>query len=296
MSKIVKAVILSAGLGTRLIPYSKEMPKEMLPIYTVSDSILVLKPILQIIFEQLYEAGIRDFCFIVGRGKRHIEDHFTPDWDFIEEIRNKGKEEQAKILTDFYNKIENSLIVWINQPTPKGTGDAILRAKRFVEKDVFFSVAGDNIYLGKNIFIELAKNFSKYHEMFLTVKKVENASRYGVIEINETIEENIVSVKKITEKPKTPPSNLVNTSIYIMFPEIFSLIEKSKPSPRGEIEITDAIQMFINNKRKVYAYIAKNTYWIDVGNPYTYLEAIFYSLKTINKNIDILDKIMSLYL
>lgn len=288
MSKIKKAVILSAGLGTRLIPYSKEMPKEMLPLYTLANSSITLKPILQIIFEQLYEAGIRDFCFIVGRGKRHIEDHFTPDWDFVEEIYRKGKEKQAILLEKFYNMIENSLIVWINQPVPMGTGDAILRAKKFVDRDIFLTVAGDNIYLGKNIFKDLIRKFSLYKGFFLTVKQVEDATKYGVIEIKQYLETDVITVKKIIEKPKYPPSNLANTSIYVMFPEIFSLIEKTKPSPRGEIEITDTIQMLIDREDNVYGYIVKDAFWIDVGNPISYLKAISYSLMILDKKTGIL--------
>ncbi|MCD6562297.1 MAG: hypothetical protein J7K23_00070 [Thermoproteales archaeon] len=288
MSKIKKAVILSAGLGTRLIPYSKEMPKEMLPLYTLANSSIALKPILQIIFEQLYEAGIRDFCFIVGRGKRHIEDHFTPDWDFVEEIYRKGKEKQAILLEKFYNMIENSLIVWINQPVPMGTGDAILRAKKFVDRDIFLTVAGDNIYLGKNIFKDLIRKFSLYKGFFLTVKQVEDATKYGVIEIKQYLETDVITVKKIIEKPKYPPSNLANTSIYVMFPEIFSLIEKTKPSPRGEIEITDTIQMLIDREDNVYGYIVKDAFWIDVGNPISYLKAISYSLMILDKKTGIL--------
>jgi len=291
MTIINKAVILAAGLGTRLIPYSKEMPKEMLPIYTNINSFPTLKPILQIIFEQLYEAGVREYCFVVGRGKRHIEDHFTPDWDFVEEIEKKGKEQHAKILSKFYEMIEDSLIVWVNQPRPRGTGDAIYQAKRFVEDDVFFAVAGDNIYLGKNVFLDLVKYYLKYRNGFLTVKNVKYGKNYGIIEYSKNVEEDIVKVKRIVEKPKHPPSNLANTSLYIMFPEIFSLIEKCKPSPRGEIEITDAVQMFIDDQNDVYAYIVRDAYWIDVGNPLSYLKATLYSLKLSDKEAKMLDKV-----
>ena len=106
--RITKAVILAAGLGTRLVPYSKEMPKEMLPIFQKENGETVLKPIIQVVFEQLFDAGIREFCFIVGRTKRAIEDHFTPDWDYVDLLLQKNKEFQARMLENFYRKIEES--------------------------------------------------------------------------------------------------------------------------------------------------------------------------------------------
>lgn len=284
--RIRKAVILAAGLGTRLVPFSKEMPKEMLPLYTIHEGMLVLKPILQMIFEQLYAAGIREFCFVVGRGKRHVEDHFTPDWGFVEALERKGRERLAKMLRSFYDKVESSLLVWVNQPEPMGTGDAILRSRYFIEDSVFFAVAGDNLYLGRNVFRDLAAAFSRYAGSFLTVRRVEEPSRYGVIEY-EALEDPVLRVLRIFEKPEKPPSDLANTSLYIMFPEIFPLIERSRPSPRGEIEVTDAIQMYIDEGYDVYAYRVDNAYWMDVGTPETYLEATLLSLKALGMKADL---------
>lgn len=278
--RIRKAVVLTAGLGTRLIPFSKEMPKEMLPLCVLENGVLVLKPILQMLYEQLYEAGIREFCFIVGRNKRLVENHFTPDWDFVELLQNKGKDSLARILVDFYNKLEDSHITWVTQPTPLGTGDALLRAERFVEYETFIASAGDNIYLGENMVIKLLKEYDKYSGNFLTGRRVKNPSKYGVI-LYEELEDPIVRVKGILEKPEKPPANLVNTSLYVFDSVVFKALRKTRKSPRGEIEVTDAIQTLINWGYDVYALDAKNSPWVDVGNAQTYLEALFSSIRTV---------------
>ncbi|MEM5866902.1 MAG: sugar phosphate nucleotidyltransferase, partial [Candidatus Aenigmatarchaeota archaeon] len=126
---IRKAVIPAAGLGTRLLPMTKETPKEMLPIVVNRDNGTVcLKPMLQAVFEQLYSEGFREFAFIVGRGKRAIEDYFSPDYNFVEYLKRKNKNQSALELEEFYEKIKNSTIVFVNQPAPSGFGDAVHRA------------------------------------------------------------------------------------------------------------------------------------------------------------------------
>ena len=146
-----KAVIPAAGLGTRLLPITKELPKEMLPIVALmKNGQPCLKPMLQAIFEQLYEVGFREFAFIVGRGKRAIEDHFSPDEDFIRYLKNKNKKDIAQELQEFYNKINDSNLVFINQPKPKGFGDAVARASLFTGNEKFLMQAGDDLIISKN--------------------------------------------------------------------------------------------------------------------------------------------------
>ncbi len=272
----LKAVILAAGLGTRLVPYSKEMPKEMLPILVKEGETFVLKPILQVVFEQLYEAEIREFCFVVGRGKRAIEDHFTPDWGYVDELRAKGKEKQAEILSRFYEMVEKSNIMWVNQPVPRGTGDAVFKAKSFVNGDYFIAAAGDNLFLGENVPRRLIDLFRRLNAPLITVKTVEEPQRYGVVE-GDPIDDRVMRVRRIVEKPREPKSNLVNTSLYLFPPEIMDAIRRTRPSPRGEIEITDSIQILINEGVEFYAYEPKAC-WIDVGTPRTYLKALLASL------------------
>jgi len=126
---IRKVIIPAAGLGTRLFPATKEQPKEMLPIFSRSShGDMMVKPVVQLVFEQLHEAGLREFCYVVGRGKRGIEDHFTPDPDCIRTLEGMGKNGPASDLEGFYEKLESSTIMWVNQPTPKGFGNAVLMA------------------------------------------------------------------------------------------------------------------------------------------------------------------------
>lgn len=274
----MKAVILAAGLGSRLIPYSKEMPKEMLPILVVENGKPVLKPILQAVFEQLYEAGVREFCFVVGRGKRTVEDHFTPDWDYVEFLRGKGKLVEAVLLERFYRRIEDSSIVWVNQPLPRGTGDAVMQARRFAGNGYFFVAAGDNIFLGDNVAQKLLELHRKLDSAVIAAKRLPDARKYGVL-VGHNLSERVLKLEAIIEKPEKPPTNLVNTSLYLLPPDIFDTLGECELSPRGELEITDAIQKLIQRGIDIYAYDVGDTHWVDVGTPETYLEALLLSLK-----------------
>ena len=273
--RIAKAVITAAGLGTRLLPTTKELPKEMLPIFSRTKSgKIILKPLLQLIFEQLYDLGIREFCFIVGRGKRAIEDHFTPDYDFLEYLKNKGKEEYYNELKDFYEKVENSYIFWINQPYPKGFGDAVFRAKGFVGDEPFILYAGDT-YISNN---ELVENLLKYYlkytsDAFLLATYVENPRLYGVIEGYE-VDKYVFKVSNIVEKPKEPRSNMVSVGVYIFDNIIFKSLKNVKEDESGEIQLTDAIRKLIGWDLDVYAYVIDEKYRIDIGNVENYKNAL----------------------
>ena len=297
---MLKAVILTAGLGTRLVPYSKEMPKEMLPIFSRVGDALVLKPVLQVVFEQLYEAGIREFCFVVGRGKRRIEDHFTPDWDYVEFLRREKKYLQANALERFYRMVEDSYITWINQPKPKGTGDAVLTAERFVGGEYFVVAAGDNVFIGENVAEKLLNVYSKVKAPLMTVKRVKDPTRYGVIVGRRAKAPNVdmplYEVEEIKEKSEKPPSNLANVSLYVFPPEIFDAIRETEPSPRGEIEVTSSIEKLIKKGVKFYA-LEVDTPWVDVGTPETYLEALLCSIKASSTNREVkgvIDQLLSL--
>jgi UTP--glucose-1-phosphate uridylyltransferase len=140
---IKKAVIPAAGLGIRLLPATKEQPKEMLPILVENaNGRLHLKPFLQIVFEQLYDSGLREVCFVVGRGKRSIEDHFTIDKNFMEYLKIRTKNEHLDSLAGFYEKVGNSTIAFASQPQPLGLGDAVYRAKFFQEMKTSWFMRG----------------------------------------------------------------------------------------------------------------------------------------------------------
>lgn len=273
-----KVVIPAAGLGTRLLPVTKEMPKEMLPIFVKKDGgRLRLKPMLQAVFEQLHDTGFREYGFIVGRGKRAIEDHFSPDEGFIEYLRNKNKAELAEELQGFYKKINDSIIVFINQPQPKGFGDAVYQAKIFTQNEPFLLHAGDDIILSKNSdhLKRLMEKFDDYDAdaMFL-VEEVEDPGKYGVMVGNE-IKSGIFKVTEVVEKPKKPPSNLAIIALYIFKPSIYQAIEKVGSKGGVEVELTDAVELLINWGRDVYALkLQRDERRIDIGSPETYLETL----------------------
>lgn len=183
---IRKAVIPAAGLGTRLLSVTKEQPKEMLPVFARGkNGDLCLKPIVQLVFEELYQVGFREFCFIVGRGKRAIEDHFTPDLSYISMLDSRRKNGAAADFEAFYKMVEGSTLVWVNQPEPRGFGDAVLNAKAFVGGDDFVVHAGDSHFLSTDADhlrrLMRASEDLRADACFL-VQEVDDPRRYGVVD------------------------------------------------------------------------------------------------------------------
>lgn len=274
---IRKAVIAAAGLGTRLLPMSKELPKEMLPIYLKEDdNHIVLKPLLQAIFEQLYKYGIRDFCFIVGRGKRAIEDHFTPDWDYIRRMESKVRGELLGIL-NFYKMIENSTIIWVNQPEPKGFGHAILMARPFVSDEKFVACAGDTFILSErnNFLKKMVDAHLKYDaDSTILIHRVSDPRQYGVAVV-EKLEDYAFKVTRVLEKPQKPPSDIAIIPYYVFNSKVMEILGKLEPSVNNEIQLTDAIQAIIDNGGRVIAiFLDSDEIKIDIGTPETYWEAL----------------------
>ena len=271
-----KAVIPVAGLGTRLLPTTKEMPKEMLPIFLAERGRLVVKPILHAIFEQLYEVGIRDFYFIVGRGKRAVEDYFTPDEGFLKLLEDRGKYREVELLKDFYRKIENSNIVFINQPSPRGFGDAVLRAHHSI-KETFLVHAGDTYIISKEEsllkrIIELKGELNA--EVVLLVHRVEDPKNYGVVEVKK-IKGNIYRVIRAVEKPKIPPTDLAIVPVYVFEPTIFDALRAVGNGIGQELQLTDGIQKLIEWGKGVYAVeLEEGEIVLDIGTPLTYWEAL----------------------
>jgi len=277
---IKKVVVPAAGLGTRLFPATKEQPKEMLPIFsrpTNDDANTSVKPLLQLVFEQLYDGGFREFCFVVGRGKRAIEDHFTPDGSCVVTLKNKGKNGQASDLESFYCKLRTSMLIWMNQPEPKGFGDAVLMAQPFVQNEPFLVHAGDTYIITKNA--SHLKTLMKMRQRLnadavFIVQEVKNPSQYGVIEAEES-EKGIYRVKTAVEKPEKPLTNLAIMPIYVFNPIIFDALKKTSPGKAGEIQLTDAIQKLVKWNRTVCAVkLDRNALRLDIGSPETYWEAL----------------------
>lgn len=275
---IRKVVIPSAGLGTRLFPATKEQPKEMLPIFSkTTNNDIAVKPLLQMVFEQLYDAGFREFCFVVGRGKRSIEDHFTPDHNSISMLQGMGKSGQAIDLDGFYCKLKTSTIIWVNQPEPKGFGNAVLMAQPFVRNERCLVHAGDTCIISKDTkhIKSLINTYEKLNaDAAFIVQEIENPQQYGIIEAKET-ENGIYKVRAVIEKPEKPPTNLAIMPIYVFNPVIFKALEKTPPGKGGEVQLTDAIQKLIEWGRNVYAVkLHQDQVRLDIGSPETYWEAL----------------------
>jgi UTP--glucose-1-phosphate uridylyltransferase len=275
---IRKVVIPAAGLGTRLFPATKEQPKEMLPIFSMNtNGNMLVKPVVQMVFEQVYDAGLREFCYIVGRGKRGIEDHFTPDPNCIRTLEDMGKNGQATDLEDFYEKLETSTIMWVNQPEPKGFGNAVLMAKPFVQNEHCLVHAGDSVIISKDMDY-IKKLLATYERLkadaAFIVLEIENPRQYGIIEGDE-VETGIFKVKTAVEKPEKPPTNLAIMAMYVFHPVIFKALEATQPERKGEAQLTDAIQKLIDWGLSVYAVkLNKNYAHLDVGSPERYWDAL----------------------
>ena len=271
---MIKAVITAAGRGTRLLPLTKSLPKEMLPIFSTGNKNKLLVPLLQHIFEELYKQNFRDYCVVVGREQRSIKDHFTYDDLQLKEI---AKNYQV-ILKKFYKKIEKSNLLWINQKDPLGFGDAVRRTEKFVGNDDMILHAGDFTVLGHNRhpisrMIDTVKNNPDILCVLLC-KKVKDTKRYGVLEIKKNTK-TLFEVKGVEEKPDKPKSNYAIMPLYYFKPIIFKYLKKIKKGKGGEYQLTDAIQKLIEDGGKVLAIpLLEQEEEIDIGTPELYKKSL----------------------
>lgn len=274
----MKCILTVAGLGTRLLPLTKDLPKEMLPIYSKSkEGELILKPILQVIFESLYDYKIRDFCFIVGRTKRSVEEHFTPDVDLIKYLKKEKKIKLAKILDDYFKKLEKSNIVFMFQPKPVGFGNAIEYGKKFAEKDYFLLHAGDDIVISENNnhLKRLESAFKKHNaEIAFLIEEVDNPTQYGVVN-GPFLENGVMEIKEMQEKPKKPKSKYAIIAIYIFNPSIFGYLSTAKKRLNPEKQLAEAFNLAMKNKAKIIGVLLKNEEKrIDIGTPESYANVL----------------------
>ena len=279
MESIRKAVITAAGSGSRLLPFSKEIPKEMLPYCARSkDGRLILKPVLEVVYESLYDHGCREFCFVVGRGKRSIEDYFLAD--------DSAKYSTNTELQDFYNRIHSSHITYVQQSSPRGFGDAVLKAKHFAEKDSFFLHAGDDVILSHgNGHIKRLEDafFSCGADAALLVQHVERPEQYGVVE-GGSIGRGIIRVEHLEEKPRRPKTNLAVIATYVFKPSIFPELERTGPGRHGEIQLSDAINSLAEGGKCVAVELDAGEKRMDVGTPESYVECILGSFDNAGKS------------
>jgi len=243
---------------------------------------MVVKPVVQLVFEQLYDAGLREFCYVVGRGKRNIEDHFTPDAQCIRTLENLGKNGQASDLESFYGKLDSSRIMWVNQSEAKGFGNAVLTAQPFVQNESCLVHAGDSIIISKDMdyLKRLIEAFERFNaDAAFLVLEIANPTQYGIVE-GEEVEPGIIKVKSVVEKPEKPKTEWAIMAMYAFQSVIFKAIETTEPGKNGEIQLTDAIQKLIDWNLKVYAVKLDSSHaHLDIGSPERYWQALDLSYK-----------------
>jgi len=270
---IRKIVIPAAGLGTRLLPITKEIPKEMMPLFLRDkNSEVMVKPLIQVIFEQFFQQGLREYCIIVGRQKRIIQDHFIIDEEFLKKIEKKSKYKQD--LKNFYSMLNKSKIFWAEQSEPKGFGDAVKYSESFVGNDDFLVIAGDTLIPKGDKVIKKLMNakLKGKNDAILLLKEVPDPRRFGVAVINQTKNKDIIT--NVEEKPKNPKSNLSIVALYRFGPSIFKALNDIR-SGQKELQLTDAIQKLIDWGGNVSAiHLNENDHVIDIGTADSYLETI----------------------
>src|SRR3989449_427729 len=274
------ALITAGGIGTRLLPFSKEIPKEMLPIIAHGgDGSLELKPLVQAIFEQLYSAGIRNFYIVVGRGKRAIEDHFSPDPRFFEFLEKNGK--LVKGMSDFYEKLRSSKLVFLNQPEPRGFGDAVLLGRSMIDGP-FIVQAADTFILSDGY--EYLERLTAVHRKYgasatVLLREVPHPQNYGVVE-GDYVEPGVLQITSAVEKPSAPRSNHAIMPVYVFTDEIFKALSSTGPGRGGEVQLTDAIQRLVLAGKKVLGVLLQgDELMLDLGSPETMIEALKLSLR-----------------
>lgn len=256
MKKVKKAIIPAAGLGTRFLPATKAMPKEMLPI--------VDKPTIQYIVEEAIESGIEDIIIVTGKGKRSIEDHFDHALELEQNLIEKGK---IELLEKVRHSSKMADIHYIRQKEPKGLGHAVFCARKFIGDEPFAVLLGDDIVQAeKPCLAQLMERYEETTASIIGVQQVpgNQTHRYGIIDPLNNFN-NLYGVKNFVEKPAqgTAPSNLAIMGRYILTPEIFNYLEKQETGAGGEIQLTDAIQQ-LNKFQRVFAYDFEGTRY-DVG-------------------------------
>ncbi|HEX2068667.1 MAG TPA: UTP--glucose-1-phosphate uridylyltransferase GalU [Actinomycetota bacterium] len=261
--KVKKAVIPAAGLGTRFLPATKSQPKEMLP--------LVDKPAIQYVVEEAVTADLRDILIITGRGKRTIEDHFDRSFELEQRLEQGGKYEELKEVRKIS---EMAAMHYIRQKDPQGLGHAVSLAEPHVNQEPFAVLLGDDIIGSGSLIREMLDLYDRYGRSLIAVKEVPRAeiNLYGAVE-PEYVEDNLARVIQIVEKPSpdVAPSNLAAIGRYVLTPEIFDALRETPPDERGEIQLTDALNL-LAQQQTVYAYTYEDVRY-DIGKKLDFLRA-----------------------
>jgi UTP--glucose-1-phosphate uridylyltransferase len=259
-----KAIIPAAGLGTRFLPATKASPKEMLPI--------VDKPAIQYVIEEAKSAAIESILIITGRGKEAIENHFDYSYELQNILEERGKKEEVEIVKKIADMAD---FFYVRQKEALGLGHAVLCAKNWVSKEPFAVFLGDDIIISKTPCIkQMIEVFEEKKATVLGVVEVDkkDTSKFGIIK-GKKINDSLIEVSDIVEKPEAEkaPSTTAVIGRYILTPQIFDELEKTKPGVGGEIQLTDAIKSLMK-KEKVFAYRFKGKRY-DIGDKFGFLQA-----------------------
>ncbi|MBI4058339.1 UTP--glucose-1-phosphate uridylyltransferase GalU [Candidatus Gottesmanbacteria bacterium] len=264
--KIRKAVIPAAGFGTRFLPQTKALPKEMLPI--------VDKPIIQYVVEEVVASGIEDIIIVTGWHKRAIEDHFDYPFELEMRLKEWGKHEmleEVRRIADMAN------FIYVRQKGPYGNGTPVLSARSVIGDEPFVVVWGDEfMYATPPRVLQCVGVFEKYGDPVISAVKVpkKDVGRYGIVDV-KNVEGNIYQIFDLIEKPKPEetPSILAAHGCYVLTPDIFDILANLKPGKGGEIWLTDAIKKLMKS-RPIYACEIKNNKYYDTGNKLEYLKTV----------------------
>lgn len=268
MKQPTKAIICAAGLGTRFLPQTKAMPKEMLPI--------IDRPVIQLIVEEAVSAGVTEIIIVTGSTKRSIEDHFDRSDELEKELREKGKNDKA----DEIEKIANlANFVYVRQKgTPKGNARPILNARHLIGHDEpFFVFFADDFFRSKVPRAkQLLQSYKKTGKSVITLIEVDpkDADKYGMAAIGASIDKSTFKLKKLVEKPgeKNTPSNFASVGGYLLTPDILPIIAKEKTDKNGEITLADSINT-LAQRDDVYGRFVEGI-WHDTGDQLKYLKAV----------------------
>jgi UTP--glucose-1-phosphate uridylyltransferase len=263
-TKVTKAVIPAAGLGTRFLPATKAQPKEMLPV--------VDKPAIQYVVEEAVAAGIDDILIITGRGKRSLEDHFDRNFELEYYLAERNKQDQ---LDEVQHLAELADIHYVRQGEPLGLGHAVSVARKHVGDNPFVVMLGDDIMDSRSsVLTDMIATYEHYGRSVIALSEFpsEEISSYGCVD-PEVVSDNLVQVRGIVEKPapEDAPSNLAVMGRYVFTPEIFEALEGVEPGVGGEIQLTDAIARLLVTQ-SVYGWVFRSGRY-DIGKKIDYLRA-----------------------
>tara|TARA_A100001037_G_C15046425_1_gene587979 strand:+ start:334 stop:1182 length:849 start_codon:yes stop_codon:yes gene_type:complete len=278
------AVITTGGLGSRLLTYTRTNPKTMLPLFhnTKYEKEPMLRPLIETIFENLYDHGFRKFCIIIGgKTKSRIINHMKVDKGYLQLLKKRNATADkrfTKTLEGFYKKLDDSKINWITQNTPMGFGHALLSARKYVKDDSFLLHTGDVFFPDYDFLPKVMKRYSnaKNASGLLFLQRKKELRGYGIAQTKNGL------VFDVEEKPKRPKSNITILPLYFFKTEIFDALKATSKGYNNELQVTDAIKTMLDWEKNILGEFYTTKKWYDIGTPKNYLLALNHSFKNSN--------------